>query len=70
MIENVTTLVPTLSDADRAEQLRAEILPLLRQICAKVDDARRDGLTVTFNLSFNPTTMRQEVASLMVARYF
>lgn len=69
-MDNITALVTTLPDADRAEQVRVLLGPLLRQVCAIVDDARRDGLTVTFNLSFNPTTMRQEVSALMVARYF
>ena len=47
----VTEFPKPLTDAEKAEVYRAELKPLLDQICALFDRARKDGLVVNFNIS-------------------
>jgi hypothetical protein len=46
VVENVPTLVPSRSDADLAEEFRAEMRPILDQLVALQNRAARAGLQV------------------------
>lgn len=48
---NVATILTGKTDAQRAEEYRAELLPLLQQVCEVLDRSRRDGLVVSFSLA-------------------
>lgn len=50
IIPGGATFAPKISDKDRAEQLRAQLRPLLDQACELITTARREGLVITFNL--------------------
>jgi hypothetical protein len=44
-------LEPGQSDADKAAAYRAEIIPLLERVVEVVARAKKDGLTIGFNIS-------------------
>ena len=47
---DIATLVPCKSDADLAAQYRAELAPLLDQVCDIFGRARKDGIVLDFNI--------------------
>jgi hypothetical protein len=62
-------LVPTVPEATRADELRAQMMALLRPVCMLIESARRDGLVVGFNLGTDPAG-RQVVRDLIIARHY
>ena len=53
MTDNVLTLQTGKSDADRAAEYRARIDPLLRQVAAIMEEAKRDGLSISWAIQAN-----------------
>ena len=48
---DIATLVPCKSDADLATEYRAELAPILEQVCDIFSRARKDGIILNFNIS-------------------
>lgn len=48
---NIAAIATGKTDIQRAEEYRAELLPLLQKVCEVLDRSRRDGLVVSFNLT-------------------
>ena len=69
MADNPTPLhfQPVVTDAVLAQAIRDEITPLLEQICTICTKARKDGLTVGFNLGFDEYG-RQRITSLNITK--
>ena len=53
MSDNVLTLQTGKSDADRATEYRSKIDPRLRQVAQIMEEARRDGLNIAWNIGPN-----------------
>lgn len=50
-MNEAVTLVPGKTDAEKASQIRADLLPILEQVCAVVGKARGEGMIVSFNIA-------------------
>jgi hypothetical protein len=48
---NIASLVPGKTDAEKAAKIRADITPILEQVCAVVGAARAEGMIVSFNIA-------------------
>lgn len=48
---NIATLVPMKTDADLAAAFRAELAPLMDQVCDILNRARKEGLILNFNVA-------------------
>lgn len=64
---NMISLTPRPTDAERAAAIRAELAPVLDQVCVLLNKARSDGLNVNFTISFDPYG-KQRVMTIDVMR--
>ena len=47
----VTRLTPTKPDSEVAAELRAELMPILKQVCDILDRARASGLNIGYSIT-------------------
>lgn len=52
-LKTVSGFAPPPTDAEKAKKYRDEVRPILDQVCALIDTARRDGLEISFGLGPN-----------------
>lgn len=65
-MDEVAKLVPGRPDV--AAGIREEVEVLLRQLCVRMDWARRDGFEVSFSIGENAG--RRVVTALVIAKHF
>ena len=54
MDERLLKLVPTKTDAELASALRCDLADPINELCALIDRAKANGLTVNFNIAPDP----------------
>lgn len=65
-MNDVAKLVPTKPDAERAKEIKIEIIEKLKPVLESLTQAHSEGFTVSFNLapnSFNQIILQQLIVS-------